>query len=789
MTLKTSLFFLMSLFLPCYLMSASFSFQLESQPVEKIEIKVMPAGKELDAEQVRSRMRIREKDLFSQTDFDNDLKVLAREFDRVFPKIESVDGRVYLTLEIWPKPTIRTITCKGNQRIEAKTLKSELGINSSTVFDRLAVNKAFHKLKAYYVKKGFFEAQLEYKIYFDELTNEVDIEIIINEGRSGMIKDIVFCGFSTDEQDDILEMMMTKKYNLFLSWLTNEGTYNEDAVQQDQYVILNYLQNKGYADAQVEIEVCEVPREDRIIINIRATKGSLYSFGELTFTGNKLFCDELIWKEFIIKKGDPYSPQKIRETIENITHLYGKKGHIDAVVDFEPKLDCEGNIYSVHFTIEEGDQFRVGLIKVFGNSATQTHVILHETLVIPGEVFNLDKLESSEERLKNIGYFKNVNVYAVKSEGPCSLGDNYRDVHVEVEETSTGNFGAFFGYSTVESVFGGFNITEKNFNSQGLSRVFRDGLKCLRGGGEYLHFTTTIGKKSRSYVLSWTKPYFMDTEWSVGFDIERSSNRYYSNDYDIEATGFTLHGGYQLNPFVKIGLHYRLRNTHVNVSNDAPEQLREEARNSGIVSAVGASWIYDSTDHPVRPSDGLKSRVDVEAAGLGGKRFFAFSYSNSYYYQTDPKGVLKFRADVRFIFPVFGDTGDSLPLDERIFLGGDNQIRGYRPYKLGPRFKKDTGPKGEKRGGEPRGGISMQLLSVEYNRKLFKKLDAFVFFDAGCLSLNDFDFGPLSASLGYGIRFQIFDGGPPLILGMGYPINPKSRGEVKKFFMNIGGRF
>ena len=58
-------------------------------------------------------------------------------------------------------------------------------------------------------------------------------------------------------------------------------------------------------------------------------------------------------------------------------------------------------------------------------------------LLIPGEVFNVDKLKLTEKRLENMGYFKKVNVYAVKTEG-CTLPGDYRDVHVEVDETSTG---------------------------------------------------------------------------------------------------------------------------------------------------------------------------------------------------------------------------------------------------------------------------------------------------------------------------------------------------------------
>ena len=158
---------------------------------------------------------------------------------------------------------------------------------------------------------------------------------------------------------------------------------------------------------------------------------------------------------------------------------------------------------------------------------TKTPVILHETLLIPGEIFNTLKLKATERRLTNMGYFKNVNVYIVKGTESSLLEGNYRDVYIEVEETNTGQFSAFLGYSSVEELFGGINITERNFNHEGLYYMWRDGLRALRGGGEYINLTTQIGQKSRSYTLSWTKPYFMDTKWTIGFDLSKFDHPLY----------------------------------------------------------------------------------------------------------------------------------------------------------------------------------------------------------------------------------------------------------------------
>ena len=109
--------------------------------------------------------------------------------------------------------------------------------------------------------------------------------------------------------------------------------------------------------------------------------------------------------------------------------------------------------------------------------STKTSVILHETLLIPGEIFNTLKLKATERRLTNIGYFKNVNVYIVKGTESSLLEGNYRDVYIEVEETNTGQFSAFLGYSSVEEIFGGISITERNFNHEGLYYMWRDGVR------------------------------------------------------------------------------------------------------------------------------------------------------------------------------------------------------------------------------------------------------------------------------------------------------------------------
>lgn len=768
--------------------------QFENQIVGHVNVIVHTGSSTTtDSNAVLARMKTKADAFFSQMEFDEDLKNLAKDYDRIEPSIETQDNQVYITINMWTKPTIRSIKWKGNQRVAIPALQKELNISCFTPFDRQAFNTAFHKLKAYYIQQGFFEAKLDYHFDIDEENNEVVIYIDVEEGRAGKIQEIQFVNFEDDERYEVLQQMITKKYNLFTSWYTGTGIYNEEAMQQDELIITNFLQNEGFADAQVTISVQESISSDRILVIITADKGERYYIGNISFEGNELLSNQLIDSLFTVRPGEPYSVEDVRETLDIITEAYGRIGYIDAVIDFEPQLVEGEHKYNIRFMIEEGQQYNVGLIRVFGNISTQTPVILHETLLVPGEIFNSVKLKKTEQRLRNIGYFKNVNVYIVKGT-ESSLSGNYRDVYIEVEEMNTGQFSISAGYSSVEELFANVSVTERNFNYKGLGRVFRDGLGALRGGGEYATISAQVGQKSQSYNLGWTKPYFMDTKWTVGADLFSSITRYISSDYDLQTFGMNLRAQYNLNQFTRFGVHYRLKNGFVDLhlgdkhssSESQSEQkgiheLREEAHIHGLISAVGFSLSYDSTNHPVKPSKGFRSKFMVEYAGVGGDHeFLSVAYLNSYYLPIGSRSVLKYRGDIRFIQPLGHTRYETMPLDERIFLGGDYIVRGYRPYRLGPQYPGTH---------IPRGGLSMQLVSFELSRRIIEDIQAFTFFDAGHLSSGTWEFGRLSVAVGYGFRFKLIPSIPEIALGMGYPLNPQNRSEVKKFFISIGGNF
>src|SRR5438105_10693836 len=122
--------------------------------------------------------------------------------------------------------------------------------------------------------------------------------------------------------------MYLKKYNFLTHWVTGTGIYRDEIMDQDRMTILNYLHNKGYADAKVDIELIEDPQTGRLIVAITAHRGPIYRFGIVNVEGNTLIPNEDIEKKMMIRQGDNFAPEKVRDTVQAIKDLYGQKGYI-----------------------------------------------------------------------------------------------------------------------------------------------------------------------------------------------------------------------------------------------------------------------------------------------------------------------------------------------------------------------------------------------------------------------------------------------------------------------------
>lgn len=794
------------LFLSCWSFSAyASSFQAENaegKEIEKVQVLVESTkdGRVVN-NVIKTSLSLKEGGKFLQHDLDIDLKKLALEYDSVEPSYKVVDGKVQLIIKVWPRPIVGKIEWHGNKGLKTSKLQQVLAIAPGSTLNRKNFNEQFKKLQDLYLNKRYYEAKLTYKIDTDPKTGEAIIQIYIDEGTSGIIRHIVFEGVTYQEEQAIRAKMVTKEETPF-TFLTGDGVYNQDKIAHDTLVTIQFLQNEGYASAEVSIEPEQIEgKKGKIQLIVKINKGELYHFGTIGFTGNSLLTNEQIESQIRIHEGEICSLEKVRKVTEAIQMLYGRFGYIDATAPADVDWVRDKNMCNVKFQIDEGGVYKIGMIHVVGNVSTQSRVILRESLLCPGETFDLAKLKATQSRLENVGYFKAVNVYAVRTTEDAAAGDNTKDVYIEVEESSTGSLSLFAGFSSSDDVSVGVDLAENNFNIAGIPRIFSDGPSALRGGGEFAHIRANFGVKQRVYTLSWMDPYFNESYWRVGFEVSETNNRAQSTDYHIDTTGFTTYASYPLDAYWTFGVKYRLRNSRFfahtiaprpQLPNETDEQYKafvkawekkmDDARaRAGITSGIGASLTFDATDSAWKPRNGLRSVFDSEYIGVGGKyTFFRLSQLNTLYKTLWPHGVFKARADMRYIVPVLKlKSANDVPISERFFLGGDSNVRGFSDYQIGPKLLNTN---------DPAGGISATLFSVEYLHSILPMVDLFAFCDAGSVSSRMFATDFLRISVGYGARIELMNN-MPIVIGYGLPIQRREDDKIEKFFFSMGAQF
>lgn len=776
------------------------------QKVTHLRIKKHVGGKtvDLDTSALLGLVKTREGQPYSLADFDNDLKRLARVYSRVEPEIRESPEGLKITLNVFPKRTIGAIHWSGNRQFSSAKLNKTLEIKSGEFFSSQSFSKAIHRIKGLYLKNGFFETQVNFSVREVTGNDHVDVDLTVAEGKRGYIKKILFEGLSKKEEDQFLQFVLSRPYRPILSAILNSGRYDPEMANQDSLILVEYLQNLGYSDAKARVDIISAINSDFVDLKFSADKGELYTVGEVGFEGQKLFSEAELRENIKVKTGSPLSPTVVQKCIQTLSALYGSKGYIDTQIDAQINFrDSEETVQDIKFQIQEGTCSRVGLIKVRGNLVTEAKVILHECHLVPGDVLDQRKLRASELRLANTELFESVHVLVAKSSsiaGAAEKQNDLRDILIEVTEKGTGKFNFSLGMSKEELGFLGFGISEQNFNVRGLKSIPQKGLQAIRGGGQNISLDSHISRSIRNLNLSWTEPHWRDGPWTVGIDLDYTTRKVHRSHYRTQGRGAGLFANYPLNAFTYFQVHYRLKHTSTKATADASARLREEAKNSGVISAAGIGWHYNSTESVFKPSKGFISKADVEIAGLGGNfQFLRWGYTNRYYIPVKDWGTFKLMGNLHLVQPYRKTNYHRLPLSERLYLGGDTSIRGYRQDYVGPKFQESRFDPHTNQtvlfSDEPRGGLSSLLLSAEYLHHLGNLgvggIDGFVFVDAGTVSDRAYKLDSTWVSTyGFGVRIDVAER-IPLILGLGYPLHKPKDGrlDTQKFFFALGGTF
>jgi outer membrane protein insertion porin family len=495
-------------------------------------------------------------------------------------------------------------------------------------------------------------------------------------------------------------------------------------------------------------------------------EGPQYHVRKLAITGYQNTTDQRIRALLKMKEGSVYSPKQLRDDAKAVADAYGSGGYVDLVV--QPEGTPAGPaLIDVHYNIEEGVRSFVNRINIEGNTRTKDKVIRREVLVAPGDVFNTVRVDITKKRLENLGYFAKVETYPEETDIP-----GRKDLTILVQEKRTGSLSFGGGYSTVDALVGFAELTQGNFD------LFN--WPSFTGGGQKFRLRVQYGTQRKDFILSITEPYFLDRRLSLNGQAFYNEANYLSSEYDQRNYGFAFELRKPINAYTSATLGYLLQDVDIfNVAISASDFIKSQ-EGSTTESKIYGNVVFDSRDNPLLSRRGRRFTFSPYIAGgfLGGNtQIYGWDFEGSQYFHLPWDTILVINGEVATVSQ--WGNGNDVPIFERLYLGGSNNLRGFPFREVGP----------QDQNGEPIGGKSMWRTTIEWTFPIIEKARGAVFYDTGFVNSDEWSFGfnHIASDIGVGLRLDLPIG--PLRLDYGYPIQRDGYHGGGRFNFNVGYQF
>jgi len=719
-------------------------------------------------ERILAQMRMKVGQPFNSAMVEQDVEALYKSGAvlnvRIFAEPEG-DG-VKVIVRVQTRSIVREIVIDGAERIKAKRLRKEIKLRLNQPIKEEQLEEARQKIIEVYQAHGFTDVNVQFRVDpIDERRGTARVVFTVNEGAKGAVSQIRFEG-NLHFSDWRLRKEMKTKRKTIVSFIDKSGRLDEAQLQQDLDSIREWYQNHGFIDVEIKDVRRERNTKGTLTITIVIAEGPQYHVGKVTVSGEKVAKEESIRALLKMKEGSVYSPKQLHDDAKAVADAYGSGGYVDLVITPE-STPAGPALVDVHYKIEEGERSFVNRVTIAGNTRTKDKVIRREVLVAPGDVFNTVRADLTKKRLENLGYFSKVETYPEETDVP-----GRKDLTILVQEKRTGSFSFGAGFSTIDQLVGFAELTQGNFD------LFN--WPTFTGGGQKFRLRVQYGTQRKDFLLNVTEPYFLDRRLSLSGQLFYTEADYLSVEYNQRNYGFTIDLRKPITSFIYVSLGYQLQDIDIfNVSSGASAFIKSQ-EGSFTESKIISSAVFDRRDNVLLTRTGQRITLAPFVAGgfLGGNtQIYGWDLEGSQYFRLKWDTILLINGEIATV-DNWGN-GSGVPIFERLYLGGANNLRGF-PYR-------EVGPQDVT--GEPIGGLSMARATVEWTFPIIEKARGAIFYDTGFVNSDAWSFGfkHIASDVGVGIRLNLPIG--PLRLDYGYPLQRDGYNGGGHFNFSVGYQF
>lgn len=740
------------------------------QEVKSIDVRAA-GGASVDRNRVLSNMSLKVGSAYSQEKSDADIKNLISSGVAANVSIipePSGDG-VKLTVVVEPQTSLGEIVFLGNTTVTSRELEKAIELETGSIVDDVKLQEAATKIREEYQKKGFPDVDIRYQQEKAAETGFTRVTFYITEGERALLNDIRFEGNTVFTERELRSLVEVGDRDWWRVWNMTKRI-NSEKLEKDVAALQAKYQDNGFMNARVT-GIDRIPVGAKVDVVFRIYEGDKFTISSVGIEGMTTYPKDELLPSLALTAGEPYSAGSIKSDLKLIRDYYGARGYAD--VQVTPRISRSGpGQLAVTYAVIEGTRSYIRKINIDGNQKTRDEVIRRELAIVPGEEFSTTKLEVSQKRLQNLGYFEAPDKGGVEFFPTDTDTPGYKDINITVREKSTGQVQFGVGFSSIDSLIGIIELQQTNFDLWNWP--------SFTGAGQKFRTRVQYGDERRDIAIEFTEPWFLGERLAFGTELFYRNLQYLSDYYEQSNLGGALSLTKPVGEHSRLRGEYRLQNVTIDdIEEDASEAIRQE-EGDYLTSSMGLTYTYDTRDVLLGLTrKGHKVIFDAAVSGLGGDvETVDFGLSGAKYFSLPFDTIFKLEGAIE---TVDNWGGDRVPIFQRKFLGGGNNLRGF-DYR-------DVGPKDEN--GEPIGGRTSSYLTAEYNFPLFWNFRGIVFADIGMVSDSFTDFsGDWNSDVGLGLHlYNILPQGP-IRVEVGIPVQSDEENDNgARFNFNIGYQF
>ena len=352
---------------------------------------------------------------------------------------------VYLVIRVKEFPRFERAEIRGADEVSNDDILKKINLVRGQVFAPQETYRIHREVLDLYEKEGYLLATVSVTTTpADSSGSRVILNLDIVEGREVQVEKVSFEGNSAFSEDDLYgSMSETTERTWWKFW--SSAKFDRKKYEEDKNLIVKSMQKKGYRDAQVISDSIWYSEDKELMyIHMRVYEGPQYKIRRITWTGNAVYSAEDLNQRLGVLPGEVYNLEKFEQNLRgneeqtDVASLYLDNGYLK--FNLEPReTRVPPDSVDIDISVFEMNQFRIGEIRLKGNTKTEDRVIRRELYTRPGDFFSRSAVVRSLRQLQQLNYF---NPEKLKPDYQLLPDDKTVDLTYEVEEKSSDNVNA-----------------------------------------------------------------------------------------------------------------------------------------------------------------------------------------------------------------------------------------------------------------------------------------------------------------------------------------------------------